>query len=227
MEAGKVRLGSGISLAYDIAGSPDAPVVVLLHALGEQRSSWAPVMDRFTESFRVIAVDLRGHGDSDRPGEYSFQLMRDDVLGFLDELGLPTATLVGHSMGGGAAYLVAMSEPGRVERLVVEDAAPPYPRDRRIPERPDGPLDFDWAVVPAIVGQVNAGDPEAWAGLPAITAPTLLIGGGPESHIRQEKLAEAAVLIPRCEVVTIPAGHYVHNGRPAEFADAVLTWMAA
>jgi pimeloyl-ACP methyl ester carboxylesterase len=112
-----------------------------------------------------------------------------------------------------------------VDRLVIEDAAPPYPRQREVPARPDGKLDFDWGVVPAIIAQVNAGDAEAWDGLSKITAPTLVIGGGPASHIAQDKLAEAAARIPRCTLVTIPAGHNVHAERPDEFASAVLGWL--
>jgi pimeloyl-ACP methyl ester carboxylesterase len=81
--------------------------------------------------------------------------------------------------------------------------------------------------VPAIVNQVNHGDPAAWDGLGAITAPTLLVGGGPESHIPQDKLVAVAARIPRCDLVTIPAGHHVHEARPAEFADAVLGWLHA
>ena len=136
----------------------------------------------------VFALDLRGHGGSDWPGTYSFQLMCDDVVGVLGQLGLGTVTLVGHSMGGVVACLVAMQRPDLVGRLIVEDAPPPYPRDRAIPDRPAGSLDFDWAVVPAIIAQVNAGDLAPWDGLGAITAPTLLIGGGPHSHIPQDKL---------------------------------------
>ncbi|HYS31891.1 MAG TPA: alpha/beta fold hydrolase [Streptosporangiaceae bacterium] len=222
--AQRVTVG-GIHLAYEVSGSQGGPPLVLLHALGERGADWAPVLDRFAEHFRVFVPDLRGHGDSDWPGEYTFRLMRDDVLGFLDRLGLAGVTLAGHSMGGAVAYLVAMERPDLVERLIVEDAAPPFPRRRALPERPDGPLDFDWAVVPAIVGQVNGGDPEAWAGLAAITAPTLLIGGGAASHIQQDRLAEAAARIPRCDLVTIPAGHLVHATSPARFADAVLGWL--
>lgn len=81
------------------------------------------------------------------------------------------------------------------------------------------------AVVSAIVGLVNAGDPQMWAGLTDITAPTLLIGGGAESHIPQARLAEAAALIPVCDLVTIEAGHNVHRSRPAEFTDVVLGWL--
>jgi 3-oxoadipate enol-lactonase len=218
---------NGIRLACEVSGAPEAPPMVLLHGLGEGRVSWAPVIPRFSERFRVVAPDLRGHGDSDWPGSYSFQLIRDDVLGLLDQLGFDKVTLVGHSMGASVAYLAVLREPSRIERLIIEDAPPPYPRDRAIPDRPGGALDFDWPVVPAIGGQVNAGDPETWASLPMITAPTLLIGGGPDSHVSQDKLAEAAARIPHSELVTIPAGHQVHVSRPAEFTRAVLSWLPA
>lgn len=225
--AGRGVTTGGIRLAYEVSGIPDGPPVVLLHALGERGANWAPVMGQFAGHFRVFAPDLRGHGDSDWPGTYSFQLMCDDVLGLLDQLGLGKVTLIGHSMGGTVAYLAAMQRPDRVERLIIEDVVPPFPRERAIPERPAGSPDFDWAVVPAIIGQVNKGDPAAWDDLGAITAPTLLIGGGPESHIPQDKLAAAAARIPACELVTIPAGHRVHEARPAEFASVVLAWLRA
>ena len=115
----------------------------------------------------------------------------------------------------------------RIRRLIVEDVPPPFPRDHAIPERPAGSPEFDWAAVPAIIGQVNEGDPAAWDGLAAIIAPTLLIGGGPESHIPQDKLAAVAARIPRCDLVTIAAGHHVHETRPSDFAGAVLGWLRA
>jgi len=86
---------------------------------------------------------------------------------------------------------------------------------------------FDWSVVPAIVGEVNAGDPATWRSLASIRCPTLLIAGGAASHIPQDKLAEVAALIPRCTLVTIPAGHHVHRDEPARFLQAVLGWMDA
>lgn len=215
----------GVRLAYEVTGVQDAPPMVLLHALGERGTSWTQVAARFAEYFRVFTVDLRGHGDSDWPGRYSFQHMCDDVVGVLDELGLFNVTLIGHSMGGAVAYLVAMQRPDLVRRLIVEDVPPPFRRDRPVPDRPAESVDFDWEVVPAIVGQVNAGDPATWDGLAAITAPTLLIGGGAESHIPQDKLDDVASLIPCCELVTIPVGHHVHDARPSEFAGVVLDWL--
>src|SRR5262249_61277006 len=92
-------------------------------------ADWQPVAGRFDERFHVFAFDLRGHGDSDWPGEYSFQLMRDDVAAALDGLGLGDVTLVGHSMGGGVAFAVAMSRPDLVGRLIVEGVADADRRD--------------------------------------------------------------------------------------------------
>lgn len=217
----------GIHLAFEVSGDVDSPPMVLLHALGDRGADWAPVTHQFSQHFRVVMLDLRGHGDSAWPGTYSFQLMCDDVLATIDHLGLAKVTLLGHSMGGVVAYLIAIQSPDRVERLIIEDVPPPFPRDRPIPDRPAETLAFDWDVVPAIVGQVNEGDPAIWDGLSAITAPTLLIGGGPESHIPKDKLALVAARIPRCDLITVPAGHHVHAACPAEFASVVLTWLDA
>jgi pimeloyl-ACP methyl ester carboxylesterase len=217
---------SGVCLAYQVTDSPESPPMLLLHALGERGSHWTPVIEQFAERFQVLTVDLRGHGDSDWPGEYSFQLMYRDILDVIDQLGLRRITLAGHSMGAIVAYLLAMQNPERVTRLIIEDAPPPFRRDRTVPERPIGPVPFDWPVVPAIVAQVNAGDPATWKGLSAINAPTLIIGGGPDSHIPQDKLAEAATHIPDCTLVTIPAGHNVHTNRPGEFTETVLNWSS-
>lgn len=199
--------------------------MVLLHALGEQAGSWAAVEPRFLSLFRVVNVDLRGHGDSDWPGFYSFEIMRDDVIEVLDVLDLREVVLVGHSMGGAVAYLLAQAQPSRIARLIIEDAPPPFPRTRPVPERPEEELQFDWAAVPAIVGQVNDPSRRWWKSLPDISAPTLLIGGGPTSHIPQELLVEVSKLIPDCTVVTIAAGHNIHGTQPNEFSDVILRWL--
>ncbi len=188
--------------------------MVLLHALGEKAASWDEVALLFATRFRVVALDLRGHGTSTWPGIYSLPLMRDDVLGVLDALDLQDLVLVGHSMGGTVAYLVAQAQPGRIARLVVEDAPPPFPRERPVPARPAGELPFDWDVVPAIVEEVNDPSMRWWKHLPEVTAPTLLVGGGPTSHIPQDLLVDVSRAVPDCSVVTIPVGHDVHESEP-------------
>ena len=221
-----MHLADGIVIRCQVSGHPGSPAIVLLHALGEQAATWDEVTARFATRFRVVALDLRGHGASTWPGTYSFTLMRDDVLGVLDALDLHDLVLVGHSMGGTVAYLVAQAQPGRIARLVVEDAPPPFPRERPIPARPAGELPFDWAAVPAIVEEVNDPSLRWWKHLPEITAPTLLVGGGTTSHIPQGLLVDVAIAVPDCTLVTIPVGHEVHESEPDAFAETVLNWLA-
>jgi 3-oxoadipate enol-lactonase len=217
----------GVRLACYISGPAGAPPLVLLHGLTSRASTWDTVAPEFARHVRVVAIDLRGHGDSDRPGAYSFELMRDDVLGVLDQLGLERVSLLGHSMGGTVAYLIAEKEPGRIARLILEDTPPPFPAGRVAAARPDEPLPFDWAVVPAIYAQLNAPDPAWWDRLAEITARTLFIGGGPPSHIPQDKIAEAAARVPDGTLQVIPVGHQVHAAAPAEFTAAVLDFLRA
>ena len=220
-----VRVPDGTRIRCLVAGDPAAPPMVLLHGLGEQAAGWETVASGLAQTFRVVALDLRGHGASDRPGDYSYELMRDDVIGVLDALDLPEVVLVGHSMGGVVAYLVAAARPRQVVRLVVEDAPMPFPRGAAVRERPPGELPFDWPVVPAIAAQTDDPDRRWWPLLRDIAAPLLLVAGGPTSTIPQEELAEVARLVPDCTLVTIPAGHHVHAAEPEEFSDVVLDWL--
>jgi pimeloyl-ACP methyl ester carboxylesterase len=129
-------------------------------------------------------------------------------------------------MGGTVAFLLAEDQPHRVGRLVLEDTCPPYARDWPVPDRPDVPLPFDWPVVPAIAGQASVLVPEYWDRLAGITAPTLMVAGGPTSHVPQERLAEVAERIPDCRLVTIPAGHHVHRNAPDEFLTVVREFLS-
>ncbi|WP_371645456.1 MULTISPECIES: alpha/beta fold hydrolase [unclassified Streptomyces] len=213
---------NGMRLAYEVSGPPNGDPLLLLPALGECAGDWAPVREVLDRERRVYAVDLRGHGRSDRPGDYSLELMRDDVLGLLDALGLDRVDLVGHSMGGVVAHLVAQARPWQVVRLVLEDAPAPLPREARAPVRPEGELPFDWEMVLAVRAGLDRPDPAWLAGLGRITAPTLVVAGGPTSHVPRESIAELVRRIPGARLHTIPAGHLIHATAPREF-NAVLT----
>jgi len=220
-----VRAG-GVRLAYRAWGPEEAPPVVLLHALGEASSDWAPVAEALAPAWRVYAPDLRGHGASDRPGGYTIEQLTADLAAFLDALGLDQVTLGGHSIGAPPAYLYTARHPGRVARLVLEDPAPPWPRARRVLTRPAGPLPFDWAAM-ALSNEFTDPPVSSWrAELRRVEAPVLLVAGGPDSHVDQGQLADMATLIPDCELVTIAAGHLVHATRPAEFTAVVTSFLA-
>ena len=199
--------------------------MVLLHALGEESSDWGPVAAALASSWRVYAPDLRGHGASDWPGSYTIEQLTTDLAAFLDALDLDRVVLGGHSIGGAPAYLYSARHPDRVTRLVLEDPAPPWPRARRVVARPAGPLPFDWDVT-ALSNEFTGTQVSSWRdSLGHIQAPTLLIAGGPASHVDQGQLTDMATLIPDCELVTIPAGHLVHAARPAEFTAAFSAFL--
>lgn len=213
----------GVRLAYRVRGPEGAPPVVLVHGRGENGTDWNGIARELAADHRVYAPDLRGHGLSDRPGGYGFEDFRDELGGFLRALGLAGATVVAHSMGGGAACLLAQREPGLIGRLVLEEAPAFLPLDppRPVAERPDGPLAFDWEIVTTTDAQLNAPDPAWREGLATITAPTLVVAGGASSHVPQEHLERLAGRIPGARLVTIGAGHLVHASRPEEFLAAL------
>lgn len=227
-EVHSVQAG-GIRLAYRVWGDPSAPPVVLAHGRSADSRTWTRIAENLAAEHRVYAVDFRGHGLSDWPGRYSFELFRDDLHAFLEVRNLSGATVIGHSLGGAAAYLLAERQPGLIGRLVIEEAPPPFPLDppRGPAERPEGELDFDWSVVPSINAQLNEPDPVSRERLGEITAPTLVIGGGPSSQVDQENLAWMARRIPDCRLVTIDAGHLVHTERPEEFLAALRSFGVA
>jgi 3-oxoadipate enol-lactonase len=221
---GAIEVG-GVRLAYQAWGSPDAPPLVALHALGEGAADWDTVAPAFARHWRVYAPDLRGHGASDWPGDYSVELMRADVLGFLDALALDRVDLIGHSMGGLVAYLLAGQSPERVGGLVLEDVAALLPRKRSMPQRPDGELPYDWEMVLAIRRQIDDPDPAWLERLGQITADTLVIGGGSRSYIPQDRVAELTRLIPGARSETIEAGHLIHDAEPEAFTQTALTFL--
>jgi pimeloyl-ACP methyl ester carboxylesterase len=108
----------GHERAYRMCG--DGPVLLLLHGIGDSSASWVPLMRPLAERFTVIAPDLLGHGESAKPrADYSVAAYANGMRDLLDILGFDTATVVGHSLGGGVAAQLAYQHPTRVERLVL------------------------------------------------------------------------------------------------------------
>ncbi|WP_088011617.1 alpha/beta fold hydrolase [Gottfriedia acidiceleris] len=218
---------NGLTFQYRESGDSSAPPIVALHALGRSADSWDKVAAILGDKFHVLALDQRGHGGSARTSEYSFELMRNDLLHFADAMNLERFTLIGHSMGGTVSYLFAETFPSRIEHLIIEDTPPPFnDKPINIPSKPSEPLPFDWPVVPSILRQLNEPNPEWWLRLGDISIPTLIIGGGESSHIPQTKLLEVSECIPNCEMVTIEdAGHFVHDANLPAFTVALKSFL--
>jgi esterase len=114
-------------LSFSEYGS--GPPVILLHGLLGSKINMAAAARVLSDHHHALAIDLRNHGDSFHHKSMNYRIMAADIGGFMDDNGLETASLVGHSMGGKCAMQYALSFPDRVDKLVVVDIGPGEYRD--------------------------------------------------------------------------------------------------
>jgi pimeloyl-ACP methyl ester carboxylesterase len=108
----------GYKRVFRIAG--DGPPLLLIHGIGDSSSTWLSVMPALARSHLVIAPDLLGHGESDKPrADYSVAAYANGMRDLLGVLGVDRVSLVGHSLGGGVAMQFAYQFPEHTERLVL------------------------------------------------------------------------------------------------------------
>ena len=104
--------------AYVMAG--EGPPILLLHGVGMDHRSWLPVVELLAPHYTVIAPDILGHGQSDKPrADYSIAGFANGVRDLISVLGIGSATVVGHSLGGGIAMQFAYQFPQMTQRLVL------------------------------------------------------------------------------------------------------------
>jgi pimeloyl-ACP methyl ester carboxylesterase len=108
----------GHEMSYRRAG--EGPTLLLIHGMAGSSTTWREVMPALAEHFDVIAPDLLGHGESDKPkGDYSLGAFASGLRDLMVVLDVPHATVVGQSLGGGVALQLAYQHPEMVERLVL------------------------------------------------------------------------------------------------------------
>jgi esterase len=113
----------GLTFHYTDWGASGAPLV-MLHGLSGHARTWDHTAAALSDRYHVLALDQRGHGDSDWAPEYGLRPMAADLLGFLDAVELPAVTLMGSSMGGRVCFVFAAAHPDRVARMVIMDIGP-------------------------------------------------------------------------------------------------------
>jgi pimeloyl-ACP methyl ester carboxylesterase len=120
-----VDLPGGFHVHFQEEGDPGLPLVVLLHGFGDSFTSWEGWVRELKPKFRVISLDFPGHGLTRAPEGYV--LGSDGLADFVDvfaaQLALPKFAVAGNSMGGGAAWQLAVRHPDRVDALILVDAA--------------------------------------------------------------------------------------------------------
>jgi 3-oxoadipate enol-lactonase len=244
----------GVGLHYEVFGDAAATPLLLLEGMGGEIAGWRRNIPTLAGSFRVVALDARGNGRSDKPDRPA--AMADhaaDALAVLDELGIARAHVFGQSFGGMVAQLLALDHADRVlglvlactsagPRLVVRGPARapkgrPY-RALYAPEFPDANPEH-------VAEDLLAGAPtrqplharrrqreamagfDAWHRLGEIRAPTLVMHGTRDQLLDPENARRLAAAIPGARLHLLEgAGHMFHSERAEETNRAVVAFLS-
>ena len=138
----------GVRVRFTDTEETHKPVVVMVHGFASTLDAWAPVVPALSKTHRIVRLDLKGFGWSERPpGDYSPQAQAKMLLRFLDLRGVRTFSIVGHSWGCSIALAATLAAPERVEKLAFYDA---WVYEAQLP------VAFHWART-AIVGEMMFG----------------------------------------------------------------------
>lgn len=205
-----------IELYYEVHG--EGPPLLLVPGLGVDITFFRNIIDDLATSCRVVAFDPRGAGRSDKPNiPYSIDGMAEDALGLLDHLDIARATVLGCSMGGRTALMLALDHKERVERLVLAASSAYVP--------PNRPFTRRWLIMDVMskLPVPQSIDPQpryAWkrqreaslgfdctGRLGEISVPTLVVHGTEDTIVPFELGRKMAGLIDGALLVTVPGGH--------------------
>ncbi|WP_027344408.1 alpha/beta fold hydrolase [Hamadaea tsunoensis] len=241
----------GRRLAYRDFGGPGR-FLLALHGHFAEGRTFAPLAEALFPRWRVVAPDQRGHGDSDPAGDYSRAGYVADAVALLDHLGVGTAAVLGHSLGGANAYQLAAAHPDRVSALVVEDIGALVDIDttftarlaRSAPSREElyralgGAARYltdsfrdrgdHWGLAfdtEDTIASQRALSGDHWADWLASDCPALLVHGARSDELTAEHAAAMAAKRPRTRLVTLDTGHVVHADAPEAFAAVVRDFL--
>ena len=110
-------------LNYMTFGDEKSPPVLIVHGLYGSGRNWGVIAKRLSDQFFVITVDLRNHGDSPWLDTHNYHVMADDLVEVINSLNIKP-NIIGHSMGGKAAMVLALKRPNLVRNLIIADIAP-------------------------------------------------------------------------------------------------------
>lgn len=244
----------GVTLSYLDAGGDGRPLIAL-HAYWMEAGTYADLAAALAPDWRVIALDQRGHGHSDKPGDLSWDAFIGDLSAFLVHLGIEQpVVLAGNSHGGIVAFRYAARNPGKVSAMIIEES----------PVVEDAKLDFirawegtfpsrealiakignrlAWSVEPSF-RQTDAGwtlafspnqladaldglNGDFWADWTATTCPVLLALGTDSKAVDGELLRTMAERRANVQLETFDAGHVIHHDRPDQFNETVRRFLA-
>lgn len=243
----------GVALSYLDAGGSGRPVVAL-HDCAMEAGTWTDFAASLAPRWRVIALDQRGHGLSDKPADMSWNALISDLDGFIGHLGLyEPVFLVGHGLGGLVSYRFAAHYSARVAGMVVEEAPAVLQHDLNYLRGWEGVYPTREALAAKIGGRL-AGAAEAslrkvgkgwtlafspaqladahqrlhgsfWRDWTSSTCPALVVRGLQSAVVEGAMLELMAKRRPNTQISRIAAGSIVHHDAPEAFAAAVTSFL--
>jgi 3-oxoadipate enol-lactonase len=113
---------NGSEIYYELHGREGAPWLVLSHSLACSTRMWDAQIEAFKDRYRILAYDMRGHGQSAAPaGPYTLDLLAEDVVALMKHAGIARASFIGLSIGGMIGQTLALAHPALFERMVLAD----------------------------------------------------------------------------------------------------------
>lgn len=244
----------GVNIHYEVHG--DGPPLLLTHGYSATAQMWRPQVAPFSQHFKLITWDMRGHGQSDYPddqGAYSEEATVADMAAILDAVGARRAIIGGLSLGGYMSLAFHLKHPGRTRALLIIDTGPGYKKDEardgwnatslKTAERYEkdglarlaaGSEEMRTAshrsaegLVRAARGMLTQRDARVINSLPDIAVPSLVVVGANDTPFLAASDYMAGK-IPGAKKAVIPdAGHSANLDQPAAFNTAVLDFLAA
>jgi len=213
----------GARIHYRDQGRRDALPVLLIHGANASLHTWEPWVDELSQAFRIITLDLPGHGLTGQvpEGAYGSRALVDAVHEVVDALELGDLTIGGNSMGGGVAWRYALEHPDRIRALILVDASPPRDWSRPEPaesQAADG--DSDTPVVFRLLQQ-------PWfRSVARYLDPGLFVAQGLEAAVHDDSLVDAA-MIERYRMLALREGSRLAILRQAAQSSAARPEPAA
>ncbi|SEM98086.1 alpha/beta fold hydrolase [Lihuaxuella thermophila] len=230
----------------------DGPPLLALHGHMNEGRFVQGLADAIHHEYRVVALDQRGHGESERPTSYANDRYVDDALAWMDELGLQKAIILGHSLGGVVAYRLAAKQPRRVAAMIVEDVGAVVDSDlsfvaewpRRAPTREAlceamgrlGPphlysmrqYDDGWGLpfeAEDMIISTRETNGDHWSDWLATDLPALLLHGTRSVVLSCEHAEEMARRRPNTTLVHMDAGHAIYYDNLDAYVKAIRDFL--
>ena len=207
-----IDIGGGITVHVRDEGNRNGRAIVLIHGSNASLQTWEPWVRRLGSAYRIISLDLPGHGMTGRnpAGIYDYPVFVDVVDKVMGKLGITRAVIGGNSMGGGVSWMFALAHPNKTDALILVDAAgAPQWQARKVP------IGFKIARMPVL------------RNLAQLITPRSMLESSLQTSVSKSEIINDAMIDRYWELLRYPGNReatlkrfaLVHNNHPATPAD--------